>query len=143
MSPGPRRKNGYTFAEVLMAAALLGVIIGGAVRLLGTMNITETSARGNSVAVNLLDAAAKLWQLGLTPAEVKSVLPITTNNEILDRCIVADGSGNTVTFGSASTTTLANSMGTLESITISVTTEDPQNTNNTTTSATVYRPTSR
>ena len=93
--------------------------------------------------MNLLDAAAKLWQLGLSPAEVRSVLPISTNNEILDRSIVTDGSGNTVTFGTAGTTTLANSMGTLENITISVNVEDPQGTNNRTTTVTVYRPTSR
>ncbi len=143
MNTRSRRKNGYTFAEVLMAAGLLGVMIGGAVRLLGTMNIAETAAASGTIGVNLIDNAAKLWQLGLTPAEVRSVLPITTNNEILDRSIVQDGSGNTVSFGTAGTTALANSMGTLENITVSVTIEDPQNSNNQTSSATVYRPVSR
>ena len=143
MNTRRRRKNGYTFAEVLMAAGLLGVMIGGTVRLIGTMNIVESSAGSNAVAMNLLDAAAKLWQLGLSPAEALSVLPISTNNEILDRSVVVDGSGNTVSFGTAGTTTLPNSMGTLENITISVNVEDPQGANNRTATATVYRPTSR
>jgi len=143
MNPKPRRKNGYTFAEVLMAAGLLGVMIGGSVRLLGTMNRAETAAGSGAVGMNILDSAAKLWQLGLSPAEVLSVMPTTTNNEILDRCVVADGSGNTLTFGTAGTTALANSMGTLENITISVVLEDPQGTNNRTSTVTVYRPTAR
>lgn len=137
-----RAKNGYTIAEVLMAAGLLGIMIGGAVRLLGTMNIMENASRSVTVGMNMLENSAKLWQLGLTPTEVLSVLPITTNNDILDRCVVAS-SGNPVTFGTAGTTTLANSMGTLQNITISVSVEDPQGTNNRTQTVTVYRPTSR
>ena len=143
MNTATRRKNGYTFAEVLMAAGLLGIMIGGTVRLIGTMNTAETAAGNGAVGMNILDTAAKLWQLGLSPAEVLSVLPITTNNEILDRSIVADVSGNTVTFGTAGTTALANAMGTLENITVSVSVEDPQGTNNRTTTLTIYRPSSR
>ncbi len=143
MNTKPRRKNGYTFAEVLMAAGLLGIMIGGTVRLIGTMNISETAAASGAVGMNILDNTAKLWQLGLTPAEVLSVLPTSTNNEILDKAVVVDGSGNTVTFGTAGTTNLASSMGTLENITISINVEDPQGTNNRTSTATIYRPTSR
>jgi hypothetical protein len=143
MNTKPHRKNGYTIAEVLMAAGLLGIMIGGAVRLLGTMNILENTSKNITVGMNILENAATLWQLGLTPTEVLSVLPTTTNNDGLNLCVIADGSGNTVTFGTAGTTTLANSMGTLENITISVNVEDPQGTNNRTQSVTVYRPTSR
>ena len=143
MNSGSRSKRGYTIAEVLMAAGLLGVMIGGTVRLLGTMNTSETASRNTSVAMNLTDAAAQLWQLGLSPSEARSVLPIITNNEILDRSIVADASGNSVTFGTAGTTALANSMGTLENITVSVVSQDPQGTNHRTSSVTVYRPTAR
>ncbi|MCE9520141.1 MAG: hypothetical protein K8R87_11395 [Verrucomicrobia bacterium] len=143
MNTRPRRKNGYTIAEVLMAAGLLGIMIGGAVRLLGTMNIVESASKNVTVGLNILENAATLWQLGLTPDEVLSVLPTTTNNDTLNLCVIADSSGNTVTFGTAGTTTLANSMGTLENITISVNVEDPQGTNNRTQTVTVYRPSSR
>lgn len=142
MNRKPRRKNGYTFAEVIMAAGLLGVMLGGTVKLMGTMNTAETAATNGAVGINLLDAAAKLWQLGLSPAEVLSVLPSTTNNDTLDRTVVAS-SGNTVSFGTAGTTTLANSMGTVENITISVTFQDPQNSNNQVKTVTIYRPTAR
>lgn len=143
MKTNSRRRNGYTIAEVLMAAGLLGVMIGGAVRLLGTMNIMENSSKNTTVGMNMLENAARLWQLGLTPTEVLSVLPVTTNNDLLNQCVIADGSGNTVTFGTAGTTTLANSMGTLENNTISVNVEDPQGTNNRTQTVTIYRPTKR
>jgi type II secretory pathway pseudopilin PulG len=142
-TPSHRSRRGYTIAEVLVAAGLLGIMIGSAVSLVGTMNTVETASRSTSVATNILDCAAQLWQLGLSPAEARAVLPITTNNEILSRTVVADGSGNTVTYGTAGTTALANSMGTVENIAVSVVSQDPQGSSNRTLTATVYRPTSR
>lgn len=137
------KKNGYTLAEVLMASALLGVMVGGAVQLVSTMNIVETAASNNAVAMDMAECGARLWQLGLSGTEVQSVLPITTNNDVLTRSVVADNSGNTVTFGTQGTTALANSMGTLENITLTAITSNPQNSSNLTTTVTAYRPTKR
>ena len=137
------RKKGYTLVEVLVASALLGMIIGGAVKVLGTLNISEASSANQAVAINLAENAGRLWQLGLSPTEALSVMPVGTNNEFISKAIVADGSGNSIVFGTAGTTALTGSLGTLENITCTVTTSDPQGTNNRSTSVTVYRPTFR
>ena len=115
-----RTTRGYTFVEVLVASGIVGMAIGGAVRLVATMQVHEEAANDVAVALNLQDNAARLWQLGLTPTEVNNILPITTNNNDLAGSIVPYGT-NSVSFGTAGTTTLANSMGTLENITCDVT----------------------
>ena len=137
-----RWKKGYTFAEVLVASALVGVIVGGAVKLMGTMNVSEAAATNGTVTLNLLDSSMKLWRLGLTAAEVNSVLPAVQDNEFVARAIV-DYSGASVSFSAVSTVTLANSMGTLETVTVSAVAEDPQGASNRTFNLQAYRPLSR
>jgi type II secretory pathway pseudopilin PulG len=133
------RNKGYTLVEALMASALLGAMIGGAVALVGTMNLQERTAISGTTALNTLETAARLWQFGLTPTEVQSVMPTNTNNEFVDVNILVTAS-NAVTFGNATTTTLSSSMGSLENISCAVTMKDPQGTNNRTVTAQVYRP---
>jgi hypothetical protein len=134
------RNKGYSLVEALVASCLLGAMIGGAVALMGTMNLQERVSTSGTVAYNMQDCAAHLWQLGLTPAEALTVLPTNTNNEFVDNCLVA-ASSNSVAFGNATTTTLANSMGTLENISCTVTLRDPQGANNTRTNIVqAYRP---
>ncbi len=134
-----RRNKGYSLVEALVASALLGAMIGGAVSMVGTMNLSERSALSGTVALNIQDCAAHLWQLGLTPAEVLSVLPTNTNNEFVDNSLVVSSS-NSVTFGTATTATLANTMGSLENISCTVTIKDPQGNNNRTNTVQAYRP---
>lgn len=133
------RHRGYTLVESLLAAAMLGAMIGGSVAMVGTMNLSERTAYSGTVALNTQTCAARLWQFGLTPTEVLSVLPCVTNNEFLEAAIVPSGV-NTVSFGTATTTTLSNSMGSLENISCSVVIEDPQGVNNRTNTVQVYRP---
>jgi phage-related baseplate assembly protein len=133
------RKKGYTIVEALTASALIAAMLGGAVKLVATMNLQERVATCGNVALNIQDCAARLWQLGLSPTEVTTVLPTNTNNEFIDQAIVVSSS-NAVTFGTATTTTLSNSMGTLETVPLSVTVEDPQNVHNNTNTVQVYRP---
>jgi len=133
------RKKGYTLVEALMASALLGAMIGSAVALVGTMNLQERAAISGTTALNTLETAGHLWQFGLTPAEVLAVLPTNTNNEFVDVNIVVSSS-NAVSFGTATTATLSNSMGTLENIPCTVTLKDPQGVNNRSVTAQLYRP---
>ncbi len=97
------RNKGYTLVETLTASALLAVMIGGAVKLVATMNLQEHVAYNGNVALNMQDCAAHLWQLGLSPTEVLSVLPTNTNNEYVDRAVIVS-SANAVSFGAATTT---------------------------------------
>ena len=142
MNTRPRSKKGYTFAEVLVASALVGLMAGGAVKMMATMNTSEVTARNGTVALNMLDCAARLWRLGLTAAEVNTVLPSVTNNEFVSNSLV-DYTGNSVSFGTPGTASGGTYVGTLETVTISVTAEDPQSTNHRAYSVQVYRPTTR
>lgn len=125
-----KTQSGYTLVEVLVAACLLGVMIGGGVRAAGSIFIAEDTVKTGTVALNLTEAGASLWQLGLTPAEVQSIMPVTTNNEFVNNALVADSAGNSIRFASASTTvTLPQSMGTIESIDVSNYIQDPTDEN--------------
>ncbi|WP_009958385.1 hypothetical protein [Verrucomicrobium spinosum] len=139
------RPGGYTILEVLVASAMVGVVIGGAVALAGTMNLQVETAEVTAVAINYHDNASRLWQLGLTPSEVLAVLPHVTNNRMLESAIVPSGTapGIQVSFTGEGTTTLANSMGTLEDVTCTVTIRNPVSTAHQTLSSEVYRPSIR
>jgi hypothetical protein len=136
---------GYSFAEVLVASALLGLMIGGAVSLSATMNIQHVAASAGTMGQNYQDNAARLWQLGLSPTEVLAVMPHVTDNSSLQNAIVpaGTGAGVQVTFGTAGTATLANNMGTLESVPCSISIRNPVGAANRTITVQVYRPTIR
>jgi prepilin-type N-terminal cleavage/methylation domain-containing protein len=139
------RKSGYTILEVMIASALIGAVIGGAISLAGTMNLQGETAEVTAVAINYQDNAARLWQLGLTPAEVLAVLPHVTNNSMLESAVVPYGTapGTQVSFTSEGTVALANSMGTLEDVTCSVTIRNPLSTAHQAVAVEVYRPSIR
>ena len=135
-----RTRRGYTLAEVLVASALIGLAIGGGIRLVATMNTQEKASNDYSVALNIQDNAGRLWQLGLSPAEVNALLPSTTNNNDLDGSVVAT-SNVAVTWSTSSTTTLPSNMGTLETIDCTVTVRHPTGGTNQTHTIHLCRPT--
>jgi prepilin-type N-terminal cleavage/methylation domain-containing protein len=137
-----RRRAGYTLAEVLVASALVGLAMGGAVALSATMNMQIETARGTAVALNLQDSAARLWQLGLSASECDAILPAITDNEKLARAVVPTGT-NSVTWGTANTVVLPNSMGSVEEIDSTVTIRNPMGGADRTNTIAVYRPTIR
>jgi Tfp pilus assembly protein PilV len=141
----PRTPAGYSFAEVLVASALLGLAIGGAVSLTATMTTQTAAAFTSAAAQNYQDNASRVWQLGLSPAETLAVMPHVTDNADLQSAIVPAGTapGSQVSFGTAATTTLANSMGTLESIPCTLTLRNPIGAANRALTLQVYRPTIR
>ena len=115
---------GYSLAEVLVASAIIGLAVGGGIRLVATLGIQERASNDYSVATNLQDNAARLWQLGLSPAEVNAILPSTLNNSDLAGAVTATANVP-ITWGTSSMTGLANSMGTVESISCTVTIINP------------------
>jgi Tfp pilus assembly protein PilV len=137
--------RGYSFVEVLMASALLGLSIGGAISLSATMNVQHASASAGTIAQNFQDNAARLWQLGMSPTETLAVLPHVADNARLQDAIVPTGTGAGVqiSFGTAGITTLADSMGTLENVPCTVTIRNPVGGADRTNTVQVYRPTIR
>jgi prepilin-type N-terminal cleavage/methylation domain-containing protein len=125
-----RLRKGYTLVEVLVASAILGLAMGAAGSLAGTMNIQEEVARVNAVGTNYADNAAALWQLGQSEASIQALTPTVTDNPDLSDAIVPPASGQQVSFTSAGTYTLANSMGTVDKILINVTIKNPTTTTN-------------
>lgn len=143
-----RTKSGYSFAEVLVASALIGLAIGGAVALSASMNLQNEAARTTAIALNLQDAAARIWQLGLDPNECNAIIPQVQDNQRLGDAIIYSGSGwsggmNSILWGTPATQTLANSMGTLEQLDSTVTIRNPVGGTNRTNLIKVYRPTIR
>jgi hypothetical protein len=138
-------RAGYSFAEVLVASALLGLMIGGAVSLSATMNLQHTTATAGAVAQNYHDNAGRLWQLGLSTTETLAILPHVIDNVDLQNAIVPTGTGTgvQVAFGTTGTTTLANSMGTLENVSCTITMRNPVGGTNRTSALQLYRPTIR
>ncbi len=134
-----KQPRGYSFAEVLVASAFIGAAIGGAVKMLATMNLQERASNNYTLALNMQDNAAHLWQLGLSPATTYSILPTTTNNNDLAAALLVT-SGNAVTFGTAGTVVLTNSMGTLETIPCTLTILNPTGGTNQAQTVTVCRP---
>ena len=145
ISLGKKGNRGYSLVEVVVSSALLGLAIGGALSLAATMNVQHAAAFSGAVSQNYHDNAARLWQLGLSPAEVLSVMPHVTDNADLLDAIVPTGTapGSQVAFGASGTTTLANSMGTVESVPCTMTIRNPVGAANRTLTLQVYRPTIR
>ncbi len=108
------KKAGYTLMEVVAASAVLAVGMTGAVSLSTSIMAQEEITWRVAVARNYQENAVRLWQLGLTPAEVLNLVPSTTGTGMLPH-IVAD---ITLTPGS---TADEDSLGTMESATCDVT----------------------
>jgi prepilin-type N-terminal cleavage/methylation domain-containing protein len=137
-----RWRGGYTLAEVLVASALVGLALGGAIALSATMNMQNETATTVAAALSMQDNAARLWQLGLTSTECDGILPRTQNNNRLARAVVPS-SGNSMTWGTANTVVLPNSMGSVEEIDSTLTIQNPAGGTNRTNVIQVYRPTIR
>lgn len=78
MSPKQQRKgqpNGYTLIEVMMAISVLLVGVAAAAQLSLTMRKQEEANANIARALNLLESSHRLFQLGLSPAEVTALLP--------------------------------------------------------------------
>jgi prepilin-type N-terminal cleavage/methylation domain-containing protein len=138
----PTRRRGYTLVEVLLASALLGLAMGGAVSLTSTMNVQNDTAKRNAVALNYQECAARLWQLGLSATECDSILPKVQNNQRLGDALVPS-SGNSVTWSAVSSVSMPNSMGALEKIDNTVTICNPVGGANRTSVVSAYRPSIR
>lgn len=87
-----RKPRGYTLIEVLTAAVIVGLAVSAAVSMSTTLVLQEELSWRTTVALNYQENAAKLWQLGLTPFEVNSLMPSTAGNPLLNSILANTGS---------------------------------------------------
>jgi prepilin-type N-terminal cleavage/methylation domain-containing protein len=70
-----RSRAAYTLIEVLVASALIALVLAGAAAMaLIVVTQEETGARVARV-VNYQEQAVRLWQLGLEPSTIQTILP--------------------------------------------------------------------
>ena len=70
-----RSRSAYTLIEVLVASALIALVLAGAAAMaLIVVTQEETGARVARV-VNYQEQAVRLWQLGLEPSTIQTILP--------------------------------------------------------------------
>lgn len=65
-----RSRSGYTLIEVLAASGLVAAAIGAASALGMTMSSQEELARGQAAAIHYAEAVARVWQMGVNPADI-------------------------------------------------------------------------
>ena len=71
-----QKKNGYSLVEILVTASIMMVAVAAAcVMTLVTIGQEEGGTRA-ARALNYFENAMRLYQLGLTPAEIEAVIPV-------------------------------------------------------------------
>ena len=79
-----RATSAYTIIEVMVAAGILVIGVAAAAALALTMVSQEESNAQVARAFNIQEQAGRLYQLGLAPAEIASILPPEPNVEELN-----------------------------------------------------------
>lgn len=82
-------KRGYTLVEMVVSAAVIAVGMAGAASLSSTMMAQEELTWRVSVARNYQENIARLWQLGLSPSEVMTLMPSASGNPMLSEVVGA------------------------------------------------------
>lgn len=86
------RRSGYTLIEVLTAAIIVGVGMAAAVSMSSTMMLQEELSWRVAVAMNYQENSCRLWQLGLSPEEVRKVMPNVNGHRFLNSILDDFGS---------------------------------------------------
>ena len=77
----------YTLIEVLAASAVVAVGMTGAVSLSSSLMLQEELSWRVAVTRNHQENMARLWQLGLSPAEVMALMPAQSASPLLNQAI--------------------------------------------------------
>lgn len=107
------RRAGYTLIEVVASAAVIAVGMAGATSLSSTIMAQQDLTWRVSVARNYQENMARLWQIGLSPAEVIAIMPTASGNPLLSE--VVGGSPTIVSNGQIN----EDNLGVVESASIS------------------------
>ena len=97
-TPNLLRRAGYSLIEVLSAGAIVALGATAAASLAGSLGHQEEYTRRAAVVRNYQENMVQLWQLGLSPLEVASLMPDPAGNRSLRGALV-DGSAVLVETG--------------------------------------------
>lgn len=86
-----------------MAATIIGVAVSASVSMSATMNLQEELSWRISVALNYQENASRLWQFGLTPADVTAIMPGTAGNPFLNEVLETGAITSTSVIANSST----------------------------------------
>ncbi len=87
LSLHPRPRRGYTLIEVLAASAVIAVSMAAATSLAASMVFQEELAWRTAITRNYQENMARLWQLGLSPANILAVMPTQNDSTLLNEAI--------------------------------------------------------
>lgn len=80
-------RRAYTLIEVLAAASIIAVGTTAAVSLSASLMLQEELAFRVAVTRNYQENMVRLWQLGLSPVQVLSLMPLQSNSAPLNMAI--------------------------------------------------------
>jgi prepilin-type N-terminal cleavage/methylation domain-containing protein len=106
-------RRAYTLIEVLAASAVVAIGMTAAVSLSSTLMLQEEMTWRVAVTRNYQENMARLWQLGLSPADVVALMPAQSASPLLNQMI--NGSPTIVETG----TTNPGSLGTMQAAAVS------------------------
>ena len=100
--------RGYTLMEVLASSAVVAVGMAAMASLTGTLMLQEELTWRVAVVRNYQENMARVWQLGLRSQDVTNIMPVQSNNALLNQII--NGTPAIIQTG----TTNPGSLGTME-----------------------------
>ncbi len=82
-----RSARGYTLIEVLAAGAIISVGTTAMVSLSATLMLQEELSNRVAITRNYQENMVRLWQLGLSSAQITALMPAQTQNAVLQQAI--------------------------------------------------------
>jgi prepilin-type N-terminal cleavage/methylation domain-containing protein len=80
-------RRGYTLIEVLAASAVIAIGMTAAVSLSSGLMVQEELGWRVAVTRNYQENMARLWQLGLSPADIVAIMPTQSASPLLSQMI--------------------------------------------------------
>lgn len=86
-STARRAPRGYTLIEALAAAAIVSMSATALVSLSSTLMLQEEMALRVSITRNYQENTVRLWQLGLSTAQITALMPALAQNTVLQQAM--------------------------------------------------------
>jgi hypothetical protein len=82
-----RSAHGYTLIEVLAPGAIVSVAATAMVSLSSTLMLQEELATRVAITRNFQENMTRLWQLGLSPVQINTLMPAQAQNALLQQAV--------------------------------------------------------